>query len=230
MTTDVVPILRVADAARAVTWYGRLGFEQVFEHRFEPHLPAYVGIRREGAQIHLSEHVGDANPHGLVYIWVDDIDAVGVEFGVAVEDQPWAREIDLIDPDGNRVRLAEAVDAVDDDTTVGDAAAATLFELERSMWTDVTRGNPSWMSEHLTETFTEFGRSGRRYTREDILNTEIGPIEVGLSDVAVRAIGPDAALVTYRSLEARGAGHRASVWIRRGGRWRLDFHQGTPTT
>jgi catechol 2,3-dioxygenase-like lactoylglutathione lyase family enzyme len=109
VTTDVVPILRVSEAARAVEWYRRLGFEPVFEHRFEPHLPAYVGIRREDAQIHLSEHVGDANPHGLVYIWVDDVDALGAEFGVGVDDQPWAREVRLTDPDGNRLRLAEPV-------------------------------------------------------------------------------------------------------------------------
>lgn len=228
MTTDVVPILRVADASRAVAWYRLLGFEQLFEHRFEPHLPAYVGIRRETAQIHLSEHVGDANPHGLVYIWVDDIDAVGVEFGVAVDDQPWGREIDLTDPDGNRVRLAEPVESADDSTTVDDATTTTLFELERSMWTESTRGDRSWMDEHLTETFTEFGWSGRRYTRADILENEVGPIEVELSDMEVRAVAPDAALVTYRSIEPRGVGHRASLWIRRRGEWLLDFHQGTP--
>jgi hypothetical protein len=230
MTTDVVPILRVADASRAVAWYRRLGFEQVFEHRFEPHLPAYVGIRREAAQLHLSEHTGDANPHGLVYIWIDDVDAVGVEFGVAVDDQPWAREINLVDPDGNRLRLAEPVDQVGGNTTVDDAITATLLELERSMWTDATRRDPSWMDEHLTETFTEFGWSGRRYTRDDILEVDIGPIEAELTDIEVRALGPDAALVTYRSHEIRGVGNRASIWIRLHGRWRLDFHQGTPST
>ena len=154
MTTDVVPILRVSEVARAVEWYRRLGFVQVFEHRFEPHLPAYVGIRREGAQIHLSEHSGDANPHGLVYIWVSDIDAIAVEFGAAVDDEPWAREVSLADPDGNRLRVAEPVQP--------DAA-------------------------------------------------------------------PDTALVTYRSTESSGDGNRASVWIRRNGRWYLDFHQGTPS-
>ena len=107
MTTDVVPILRVADAAAAVAWYRRLGFEQQFEHRFEPHLPAYVGIRREGAQIHLSEHAGDATPDTLVYLWVDEIDLIAAEFGVTVSDAPWGREIQLHDIDGNRLRIAQ---------------------------------------------------------------------------------------------------------------------------
>jgi catechol 2,3-dioxygenase-like lactoylglutathione lyase family enzyme len=107
MTTDVVPILRVADAATAVAWYRRLGFEQQFEHRFEPHLPAYVGIRREGSQIHLSEHAGDATPDTLVYMWVDEIDPIAAEFGVTVTQAPWGREIQLHDLDGNRLRIAQ---------------------------------------------------------------------------------------------------------------------------
>jgi catechol 2,3-dioxygenase-like lactoylglutathione lyase family enzyme len=110
MTTDVVPIMRVTDAAAAVVWYRRLGFEQQFEHRFEPHLPAYVGIRREGAQLHLSEHAGDATPGTLIYIWVDEIDPIAAEFGVAVSEAPWGREIALTDLDGNRLRVAQPAD------------------------------------------------------------------------------------------------------------------------
>ena len=234
MTTDVVPILRVVDASRAVAWYQRVGFAQVFEHRFEPHLPAYVGIRRDDAQIHLSEHSGDAHPYGLVYLWVDDVDAIAREFGVAVDDQPWAREVTLVDPDGNRLRVAEPVERDADDAAGSfDAETITmLIELERAMWSDTTRRDRAWMLEHLAVTFTEFGWSGRSYTRDDILD-DLGagdaPIDVQLVDMAVRALGRDTALVTYRSIEARGDGNRASVWTRRNGRWSLEFHQGTPT-
>ncbi len=38
MSEQVIPIFRVADAERAVDWYGRLGFAKTDEHRFEPHL------------------------------------------------------------------------------------------------------------------------------------------------------------------------------------------------
>ena len=31
--------------------------------------------------------------------------AIAEEFGAAVETQPWAREIELTDPDGNRLRI-----------------------------------------------------------------------------------------------------------------------------
>ena len=108
MTTDAIPILYVADAGAAAQWYGRLGFTVEFEHRFEPDLPAYVGIRREGAQIHLSEHEGDARPGTLVYLWVDDVDTIASELRATVQTAPWAREIEVADPDGNRLRIGTA--------------------------------------------------------------------------------------------------------------------------
>ncbi len=105
MTEQVVPVLRVADAARAVAWYERLGFEKQWEHRFEPALPAFVSIARGEVRLFLSEHTGDARPDTLVYMFVEDVDAIAREFGVEVEVAPWAREIELRDPDGNRLRI-----------------------------------------------------------------------------------------------------------------------------
>jgi hypothetical protein len=35
----------------------------------------------------------------------DDVDAIASEFGAAVSEQPWAREVELTDPDGNRLRI-----------------------------------------------------------------------------------------------------------------------------
>ncbi|MEL6890693.1 MAG: glyoxalase superfamily protein [Actinomycetota bacterium] len=105
--SQAIPVLRVADAAASVEWYRRLRFEQEFEHRFEPHLPAYVGIVRDDAAIHLSEHAGDAPGPGLVYLWVDAVDSIAADFGVTVDEMPWARDVELTDPDGNRIRVAE---------------------------------------------------------------------------------------------------------------------------
>lgn len=107
MTTQVVPILRVADTAASVEWYARIGFEQVFEHRFAEGMPAYVGIEREGATIHLSEHTGDAPGPALLYVWVDAVDPLAEFFDVVPDEMPWARDFEVTDPDGNRVRLAE---------------------------------------------------------------------------------------------------------------------------
>ncbi|MFC9909555.1 glyoxalase superfamily protein [Streptomyces sp. NPDC059862] len=105
MDEEVIPILRVADAAAAVRWYERLGFGKQWEHRFEPGLPAFVEVVRGRMRLFLSEHTGDARPDTLVYLRVADVDAVAAEFGVQVADAPWAREIELRDPDGNRLRI-----------------------------------------------------------------------------------------------------------------------------
>ena len=108
MSTQVVPILRVADAAASVEWYRQIGFEQVFEHRFADGMPAYVGIQRDDALIHLSEHTGDSAGPSLIYVWVDSIDPLAELFAMTPDEMPWARDIEVTDPDGNRIRLAEA--------------------------------------------------------------------------------------------------------------------------
>ena len=107
MDEEVVPVLRVADAARAVQWYERLGFRKEWEHQFEPGFPWFVSIARGDVRLYLSEHTGDAPPGGLVHLFVSDIDAVSEEFGVPVDEEGLAgRECDLEDPDANRLRVA----------------------------------------------------------------------------------------------------------------------------
>ncbi|MFY7068545.1 glyoxalase superfamily protein [Nocardiopsis changdeensis] len=110
MTEEVVPILRVADAEAAARWYTRLGFAFGWEHRFEPGFPAFVEVRRGRVRLFLSEHEGDARPDTLVYLRLNDIDAVAAEFGVPVEEAPWGRELELRDPDGNRLRIGVPTD------------------------------------------------------------------------------------------------------------------------
>lgn len=104
----MVPIFRVDAAGSVLPWYRRLGFEVTGEHRFEPGFPLYVFLRRGDVQLHLSEHTGDAPPGSVAYFHVDDVDAIAAEFGATVETQPWAREIELTDPCGNRIRIGAA--------------------------------------------------------------------------------------------------------------------------
>ena len=57
------PILLFFDEVKAREFYlGFLGFAVVFEHRFEPGMPLYMGVQRDGCVLHWSEHHGDANP------------------------------------------------------------------------------------------------------------------------------------------------------------------------
>ena len=105
MDEEVIPILRVKDAAKAVAWYQRLGFQKEWEHHFEPRLPAFVSVARGDVRLFLSEHRGDARPDTLVYLRVKDVFSIAKEFQVQVNEQPWAHEIELRDPDGNRLRI-----------------------------------------------------------------------------------------------------------------------------
>ncbi|MDD9371198.1 MAG: glyoxalase superfamily protein [Acidimicrobiales bacterium] len=110
MAEQLVPIFRVADGHAAARWYERLGFTVEGEHRFAPHLPLYLYLRRGDMRLHLSEHEADARPGTLVYLYVDDVDAVADEFGAEITHQPWAREVELTDPDGNRLRIGTVHD------------------------------------------------------------------------------------------------------------------------
>jgi catechol 2,3-dioxygenase-like lactoylglutathione lyase family enzyme len=104
---QVVPVLYVEDAGRAVAWYERLGFRKEWEHQFEAGFPCFVSVARGQARIYLSEHKGDARPDTLIHLYVNDVDAVESEFGVTVDEEGLAgRECALEDPDGNRLRIA----------------------------------------------------------------------------------------------------------------------------
>jgi catechol 2,3-dioxygenase-like lactoylglutathione lyase family enzyme len=107
MDEEVVPVLRVEDAGRAVAWYERLGFRKEWEHQFEPGFPWFVSVARGPIRLYLSEHNGDAPPGTLIHLYVNDIDAVSEEFGIPVDEEGLAgRECGLEDPDGNRLRIA----------------------------------------------------------------------------------------------------------------------------
>ena len=109
----VIPILRVQDADVSIAWYSRLGFQQTSVHRFEPGFPAFVTIERGPMKLFLSEHKGDATPDTLLYLAVADVHPLAREFGVTVEEVPWGCEIEIRDPDANRLRIGMPKSASD---------------------------------------------------------------------------------------------------------------------
>src|SRR5712691_10015114 len=151
MEEKVIPILRVQDADIAVAWYKRLGFQQTSVHRFEPGFPAFVTIERGPMRIFLSEHKGDARPDTLLYLSVNDVHPIAKEFGVQVEEAPWGLEIEIRDPDGNRLRIGSpgvigGVAAVQDALVgafdqVGVVAAVLVEEGSRAPVGDLLRGD-----------------------------------------------------------------------------------------
>ncbi|MES2414010.1 MAG: glyoxalase superfamily protein [Pseudomonadota bacterium] len=112
------PILRSFDEAKAKEFYiGFLGFTLDFEHRFEPALPLYMQVSRGDCVLHITEHHGDATPGSAMRIEVDDIDAFQQELLAknygnarpAVQEQPWARDMDIKDPFGNRLTFTSDI-------------------------------------------------------------------------------------------------------------------------
>ena len=107
MPEELVPVLRVKDGMETAEWYARLGFIVEGEHRFGPGMPLFLFLRRGNDALYLSEHQGDARPGTLLYLWVHDVDAIAAEFKAEIHDHQWAREVQLTDPDGNRLRVGE---------------------------------------------------------------------------------------------------------------------------
>jgi len=125
MNAEATAILRVSDAAFAAEWYDRLGFGLEWEHRFEPTFPAFVSIARtDGGRLFLSEHAGDANPDMLVYLRVPDVKDVAQEFGAEILEQPWGREVHLVDPDGNRLRVGSPLPSAAEPPATGPTCTA----------------------------------------------------------------------------------------------------------
>jgi Glyoxalase superfamily protein len=102
------PILPEADAETAVRWYESLGFTKQWEHRFDPGCPAFVSVARGGARLFLSEHRSDTRPDALVGLMVSDVEAVVAEFDRPDSEPPYGCELELRDPDGNRLRISRA--------------------------------------------------------------------------------------------------------------------------
>lgn len=106
----IAPFIRVADAEATARWYERLGFREEWRTRGAPNLPLFLAITNGEGRIFLSEHTGDAHPDSLLYLYVNDVDAVAAEFGVEPELTYYGvREIELTDPDGNRLRIGTPV-------------------------------------------------------------------------------------------------------------------------
>ena len=108
-----------------------------------------------------------------------------------------------------------------------------LRALEDSMWRAETRYDRAYMDSVLHADFTEIGRSGRVFSRDDVLDMPHGDIAFAISHegFSLARVADGIALITYATVptDARyGAAHRSSLWVAEDDRWLLRFHQGTP--
>ena len=103
-----------------------------------------------------------------------------------------------------------------------------VVQLERSLLTDQVRADPDAVAALLHPLWCEVGRSGRLWTREEML-AEIGPLiePIVLQVVTVSRVDTDTVLLIWRAGSAEHSVLRSSLWVREGGDWRQRFHQGT---
>jgi uncharacterized glyoxalase superfamily protein PhnB len=108
-----IPILRIFDEAKAREFYiDYLGFTVEFEHRFEPGMPLYMGIKLGDCRLNLSEHHGDGTPGTYLRIRVDELEQYHQQltakhykyYRPGLQDQEWGtREMTVGDGFGNKL-------------------------------------------------------------------------------------------------------------------------------
>jgi hypothetical protein len=106
------PILRIFDEMKAREFYvDFLGFKVDWEHRFEPDLPLYMQVSRDGCVLHLSEHHGDACPGAAMRIETKDLEGLQQELvqkryknaRPGIQERPWGHDMSIADPFGNKL-------------------------------------------------------------------------------------------------------------------------------
>lgn len=113
------PILRIFDEAKAREFYiDFLGFTIDWEHRFEPGLPLYLQVSKDGCTLHLSEHHGDCCPGAALRIATANLEAFHRQLNEkgypyakpSMEEMPWgSTDMTVADPFGNRLTFTNAI-------------------------------------------------------------------------------------------------------------------------
>jgi hypothetical protein len=113
-----------------------------------------------------------------------------------------------------------------------------LRALETELHLIETRQNRNRLEELLHPDFVEFGRSGRCYSRNEVLaefSASSGSTEaVHAENFELAELSREVALLTYLSAHKGPSGEpyrrtlRSSLWVAGEAGWRMRFHQGTP--
>lgn len=112
-----------------------------------------------------------------------------------------------------------------------------LRQLEVELHRSEIRRDRSRVEALLHPDFLEFGRSGARYVRDDILRLfGAGPAlpDIHSEGYDLVVLAEDVALLTYSSADRDPEGNlqgnalRSSLWVRTETGWKMRFHQGTP--
>jgi hypothetical protein len=114
---------------------------------------------------------------------------------------------------------------------------STLIRQETMLHRAETRCDATRLSALLHPDFEEFGRSGRAYSRDEVLSEfseDRDFPEIVSEDFRLTLLAQGVALLTYVSAHKGPSGDlhrrtlRSSVWTLGESGWKLRFHQGTP--
>ena len=119
-----IPIHHCADLERALAFYTNTLGASLEWRDHDPPGPSFAAVRWRDHVIYLSSHAGDGVAGAATYVLVDDVDAVFAELRgrgyvpradrgpvyARPTDQTWGmRELYVLDPDGNCLRFAAAL-------------------------------------------------------------------------------------------------------------------------
>ncbi len=114
---------------------------------------------------------------------------------------------------------------------------ATIYAIELAVARRDVDAVPGGYDAVLDEGFTEFGSSGRVWTREatlEMLGAAPRTDAISIEEFELDEIRPDVFLARYVTVAVRPddgstiRSRRSTLWVRSGGMLRMRFHQGTP--
>ncbi len=107
---------------------------------------------------------------------------------------------------------------------------ASLHELIYSFELAIANRNINSIPGIISDSFVEYGSSGRIFTKADYMNSVDATEEkydYEIVDFDIKIIGLNAILATYKSIYKGETVLRSSIWRSKDDVWHLLFHQGT---
>lgn len=119
------------------------------------------------------------------------------------------------------------------DSSPADQDVQAVIELELQLQRPDVRAEPGAVEALLHPGFSEFGASGRRWGRTEMIAALAAgqpageePVITATEMTGTRLAG-DVIHLTYISQRAGRRALRSSIWLRTPDGWRVYFHQGT---
>ena len=111
-----------------------------------------------------------------------------------------------------------------------------IFKLENKLQQPDVRKSVEQLEDLISDDFIEFGSSGQIYTKKDVLNNlPISPeIKFIMTDFRINILSSDivqSLFKTEKNNQQTGSttrSIRSSLWRNEKGKWKMQFHQGTP--